>query len=345
MTDPLADFHEGDMVQVSGHLQGTLRFKGPVSFAPGFWAGVELTTAEGDTDGQREGKRYFSCHPDYGVLVPGSEICALEEGAVTTGGLKKAVELVVSPNFSISDEASSDDEEQGFVVKDTDHRESERVNTSEIKTSSHKASSDDAAEDSTKPLSRNSGQTQTSVMSGHPHPARKSGIPTRKAVQDKTSTPTIGELQNHQEDQKDSQHGKESRVEKTTSAMANGLLNNAISKVMQIRRSRHDTLDSTDSTLINGSSDYDSGVDPSHDSSMDHTVGISPEPEFNGGEGDDRKHPLSPEMNVRCRSPAPSEAAVKAEVRNAFDLYCEQFGIPPLMCLSISLPFNLGSLQ
>ena len=120
MTDPLADFHEGDRVLVGGHQLGTLRFKGPVAFAPGFWAGVELNTAEGDTDGQRDGKQYFTCQPDYGVLVPGSEISAAED--LVEEGVKPAVEGVKSPDESLTDQeevSSTTDGEKSESPKPT----------------------------------------------------------------------------------------------------------------------------------------------------------------------------------------------------------------------------------
>ncbi|XP_059175915.1 centrosome-associated protein 350-like [Physella acuta] len=76
MTDPLADFHPGDRVFVWGRKPGILRYKGTVHFAPGIWAGIELDADDGESDGQHEGKRYFTCPLNHGVMVPGNDITA-----------------------------------------------------------------------------------------------------------------------------------------------------------------------------------------------------------------------------------------------------------------------------
>ncbi|XP_035685413.1 centrosome-associated protein 350-like [Branchiostoma floridae] len=80
IVDPLAEYRLGDNVIVDGDKAGVLRFKGPTSFAPGMWAGVELRKAIGDNDGSRDGMRYFSCEPDRGVFVTAENLRpALEE--------------------------------------------------------------------------------------------------------------------------------------------------------------------------------------------------------------------------------------------------------------------------
>ncbi|CAH1272737.1 CEP350 [Branchiostoma lanceolatum] len=80
IVDPLAEYKLGDNVIVDGEKAGVLRFKGPTSFAPGMWAGVELRKAIGDNDGSRDGMRYFTCEPDRGVFVtPENLKPALEE--------------------------------------------------------------------------------------------------------------------------------------------------------------------------------------------------------------------------------------------------------------------------
>ncbi|XP_012936215.1 centrosome-associated protein 350 [Aplysia californica] len=78
-TDPLADFLLEDRVLVWGRRPGRLKYKGKVDFSPGIWAGVELDTEEGDSDGLHEGKRYFSCRWGHGVMVHGSDISAFTE--------------------------------------------------------------------------------------------------------------------------------------------------------------------------------------------------------------------------------------------------------------------------
>lgn len=48
---------------------GTIRYIGPTDFGEGTWLGVELRTAKGKNDGSVQGKRYFTCKPDHGLLV------------------------------------------------------------------------------------------------------------------------------------------------------------------------------------------------------------------------------------------------------------------------------------
>lgn len=48
---------------------GILRYIGPVDFAEGTWLGVELRSNNGKNDGSVQGKRYFTCKPNKGLLV------------------------------------------------------------------------------------------------------------------------------------------------------------------------------------------------------------------------------------------------------------------------------------
>ena len=70
----LADLEEGRRVLVGGVKSGTLRFKGKVEFAPGVWAGVELDDSEGTNDGTKDGVTYFSCRSGHGLFVPPDKI-------------------------------------------------------------------------------------------------------------------------------------------------------------------------------------------------------------------------------------------------------------------------------
>ncbi|CAL1535795.1 unnamed protein product [Lymnaea stagnalis] len=115
LTDPLADFQLGDRVIVWGRLPGQLRFKGKVEFSPGIWAGVELDTKAGESDGFHEGKRYFTCASGHGVMIPGSEIGAEKEKPDLIN--MEEIEEKFSP-----DESLSTDQEDSNVV-DTVHKE------------------------------------------------------------------------------------------------------------------------------------------------------------------------------------------------------------------------------
>ncbi|CAM9290122.1 unnamed protein product [Phaeothamnion confervicola] len=50
-----------------------VRHVGPTDFMPGHWVGMELSKPDGKNDGTLEGKRYFTCRPNYGLFVrPGA---------------------------------------------------------------------------------------------------------------------------------------------------------------------------------------------------------------------------------------------------------------------------------
>ena len=53
---------------------GVVRYIGPTDFSEGIWIGVELRTPKGKNDGTVQGKRYFSCRPDHGLLVRPNKI-------------------------------------------------------------------------------------------------------------------------------------------------------------------------------------------------------------------------------------------------------------------------------
>ncbi|KAL5015773.1 hypothetical protein ScPMuIL_005362 [Solemya velum] len=53
---------------------GLVRYIGPTDFGEGLWIGLELRTPKGKNDGSVQGKRYFSCRTDHGLLVRPSKI-------------------------------------------------------------------------------------------------------------------------------------------------------------------------------------------------------------------------------------------------------------------------------
>ncbi|XP_046405746.1 CAP-Gly domain-containing linker protein 4-like [Ischnura elegans] len=63
---------------ISGEIEelyGLVRYIGLADFASGVWIGVELEKeAEGRHDGSVDGKRYFSCPPQRGIMIPGYRI-------------------------------------------------------------------------------------------------------------------------------------------------------------------------------------------------------------------------------------------------------------------------------
>ena len=53
---------------------GVVRFVGDVEFAEGTWFGVELLSPKGKNDGTVQGKQYFSCKPNHGLIVRPSKV-------------------------------------------------------------------------------------------------------------------------------------------------------------------------------------------------------------------------------------------------------------------------------
>ncbi|XP_034015340.1 CAP-Gly domain-containing linker protein 4-like [Thalassophryne amazonica] len=58
----------------SANEMAFIRYLGTADFAPGLWLGLELRRPIGKNDGSVGGRRYFTCHPGYGVLVRPSRI-------------------------------------------------------------------------------------------------------------------------------------------------------------------------------------------------------------------------------------------------------------------------------
>lgn len=51
------------------NLEGTVRFVGPTLFAPGKWIGIDLDDAKGKNNGLIQGKAYFQCPDNHGLMV------------------------------------------------------------------------------------------------------------------------------------------------------------------------------------------------------------------------------------------------------------------------------------
>ena len=47
---------------------------GPTDFGEGTWLGIELRKPKGKNDGSVQGKRYFSCPENYGIIVKPSRV-------------------------------------------------------------------------------------------------------------------------------------------------------------------------------------------------------------------------------------------------------------------------------
>lgn len=77
--DEMPGFKIDDRVLVGGVQPGMLRFKGPTSFANGFWAGVELDKSEGSNNGTYDGVLYFVCEENHGIFAPPNKITHLPD--------------------------------------------------------------------------------------------------------------------------------------------------------------------------------------------------------------------------------------------------------------------------
>ncbi|XP_053739145.1 centrosome-associated protein 350 isoform X2 [Synchiropus splendidus] len=75
--DEMPTFNIADRVLLGGVQPGTLRFKGPTSFANGYWAGVELDQSQGSNNGTYDGVVYFKCAEGHGIFAPPDKITHL----------------------------------------------------------------------------------------------------------------------------------------------------------------------------------------------------------------------------------------------------------------------------
>ncbi|KAG5179686.1 serine/threonine protein phosphatase [Tribonema minus] len=78
-------------VFVNNSQKGVVRYVGPVEFAQGVYVGVDLDApGTGDCDGSKNGKDYFKCKPNGGVLVPVDKVAlagAVNAAAGTVQGV------------------------------------------------------------------------------------------------------------------------------------------------------------------------------------------------------------------------------------------------------------------
>lgn len=156
--DEMADFNIGDRVLVGSVQPGTLRFKGPTSFANGFWAGVELDKSEGSNNGTYDGVVYFKCNDRHGIFAPPEKITQLpEKFEVYADTTEDEDEVIDNLTDKVKDKCQTDEEknqnqenlesnhdstplndcESLGDVPHTDH-ELDHEDTSELHSESHK---------------------------------------------------------------------------------------------------------------------------------------------------------------------------------------------------------------
>ncbi len=65
----------GNLVLVKDkNLEGTVRFIGTTLFAPGKWIGIELGEGKGKNNGMVQGKAYFQCPDNCGLMVRQNQV-------------------------------------------------------------------------------------------------------------------------------------------------------------------------------------------------------------------------------------------------------------------------------
>lgn len=79
------DYEIGQRVLVGNVMSGTICYVGHTHFSEGIWVGVEIDLPRGRNDGSIEGRRYFSCEPNYGLFAPPQKITILEEDKFEEG--------------------------------------------------------------------------------------------------------------------------------------------------------------------------------------------------------------------------------------------------------------------
>ena len=69
-TGKMSAFAVGQRVKVSGKDGvGTVRYIGETDFKEGTWVGIEMDEPIGNNDGTVQGKQYFACGPQHGVMA------------------------------------------------------------------------------------------------------------------------------------------------------------------------------------------------------------------------------------------------------------------------------------
>lgn len=66
------------------NLEGTVRFIGTTTFAPGKWIGIELDDAKGKNNGLIQGKAYFQCPDNHGLMVRQNQLQVWSDTKLTT---------------------------------------------------------------------------------------------------------------------------------------------------------------------------------------------------------------------------------------------------------------------
>lgn len=56
------------------NLVGLVKFAGTTLFAPGKWIGIELDEAKGKNNGVIQGKVYFQCRENHGLMVRQNQV-------------------------------------------------------------------------------------------------------------------------------------------------------------------------------------------------------------------------------------------------------------------------------
>jgi hypothetical protein len=228
IVDPLAEFSIGDRVLVSGVRAGTLRFKGETKFAAGFFAGVELDTADGTGNGAKDGVTYFSCADNCAIFAPPEKIARLpvdwQEEEEKESELEKAIKMA---DESLHESLQEEIEEQSLndsikSSENTDQKKEDADRKERLVESITDSLTRGLIQDSMKALGDVKGQRQRE------HEKERDVIDTdnekvRKDLDD--TEKTIAEKKNEDETK-----------DKAADVVTKNLLNEAITEMLGIRK-------------------------------------------------------------------------------------------------------------
>ena len=97
---------------LSPTVPAIIRYKGPLHVSTGTWIGVELLKPTGKNDGSIQGRRYFTCAPNYGLFIRPNRLCK-------TLSTTEDIKTFQRPKSMDEDEGSGDKFDEMAIKKTT----------------------------------------------------------------------------------------------------------------------------------------------------------------------------------------------------------------------------------